>query len=141
MSLSLLGEGKTIRIKAHGYSMYPVIKPGSVIIIEPLRIKGTPVVGEIVAIEREKGIVVHRVVKIKDEGGKRFYITRGDSNSRTDQPVPVEKIIGRVTGMEGFAHLPRNFFARPNYFFNRIRVVTIQLLNRLRNLKNKILNL
>ena len=31
----LLAEGKTLKVKAEGYSMYPSIKPGSVIYIEP----------------------------------------------------------------------------------------------------------
>ena len=32
----LLAEGKTIRVRAEGYSMYPSIKSGSVIFIKPL---------------------------------------------------------------------------------------------------------
>ena len=43
--LTLLSEGKTIRIKAHGYSMYPCIKPGSLVLIEPIHLKGAPVPG------------------------------------------------------------------------------------------------
>ena len=35
IGFSLLAEGKTIRVKAEGFSMYPSIKPGSVIFIEP----------------------------------------------------------------------------------------------------------
>ena len=53
--LTLLSEGKTIRIKAHGYSMYPCIKPGSLVLIEPINLKGVPVPGEIIAITRENG--------------------------------------------------------------------------------------
>ena len=53
IGLTLLAEGKTIRIKAHGYSMFPCIKPGSLILIEPLNIKGLPHPGEIIAIKRE----------------------------------------------------------------------------------------
>ena len=61
IGLTLLSEGKTIRIKAHGYSMYPCIKPGSLILIEPLNIKGMPCPGEIVAVKREAGLIVHRL--------------------------------------------------------------------------------
>ena len=48
VGLTLLAEGKTIRIKAHGYSMFPSIRPGSLILIEPLNVKGIPHEGEII---------------------------------------------------------------------------------------------
>ena len=138
MSVALLSEGKTIRIKAHGYSMYPTIKPGMVIIIEPLKLKGLPRKGEIVAIRREKGIVVHRIVDIIDEGGKRKYIARGDSNPVSDEPVTADMIPGRVTGVEGYARMPVEFSKKPDYFFNRLRVIMVNIALRFRNLKKKI---
>ena len=39
----------------------PCIKPGSMILIEPIKIKGAPVPGEIIAISRENGLIVHRL--------------------------------------------------------------------------------
>ncbi|HQK70039.1 MAG TPA: signal peptidase I [Bacteroidales bacterium] len=140
ISVSLLSEGKTIRIKAHGYSMYPTIKPGMVIMIEPIRLKGLPQKGEIVAINKDKGIVVHRIVEIIDEGGKKKYIARGDSNPFPDAPVTIDMIPGRVTGLEGFARLPAEFSKKPNYFLNRLRVIMIHIAGRFKNLKNKIIN-
>ena len=134
MSVSLLSEGKTIRIKAHGYSMYPTIKPGTVILIEPVRKKGPPGVGEIVAIKKEKGIIVHRIVKVISEEGVRKYIARGDSNSRPDLPVTADVIIGRVTGVEGFPTLPENFKKKPHYFQNRLNVIWLQICNKFRHL-------
>src|SRR5512133_2523659 len=80
----LLAEGKTVRIKAHGYSMYPCIKPGSVILIEPLMLKGKPAPGEIIAIRRKSGLVVHRLTKIVVKDGVEYFIARGDSNARAD---------------------------------------------------------
>lgn len=135
----LLAEGKTIRIKAHGYSMYPAIKPGSVILIEPLRLKGAPRVGEIVAIEREKGIIVHRIIKIVEEGGRKLYVARGDSNAYADAPVTIDKIPGRLTSVEGFAPLPEEMNKKPVYFINRMRVIMIQLYNIFRNQVRKII--
>ena len=79
VGFTLLSEGKTIRIKAHGYSMYPSIKPGSLILIEPIKIKGNPVPGEIIAIKRESGLIVHRLTRIVVNNGITTYIARGDS--------------------------------------------------------------
>jgi len=139
LSVSLLSEGKTIRIKAHGYSMYPTIKPGTVIIIEPLRLKGPPQEGEIVAIKRGGGIVVHRIIRIINEGGRKKYVARGDSNPYADAPLTIDMIPGRVTGVEGFAHLPAEFYGKPGYFINRLKVIAIHITTRLRNLKRKII--
>ena len=48
MGTSLLADGTTIRIKAHGYSMYPSVKPGSLLIIEPIKVQGDPKPGELI---------------------------------------------------------------------------------------------
>lgn len=136
MSLTLLAEGKTIRIKAHGYSMYPAIKPGSLILIEPLRQKGKPLPGEIVAIKRERGIVVHRVVKTVFKNEKTWYITRGDSNAITDDPSTIDKIVGRIVKSEPTGENPKpadiRINTKPNYILNRLRVIYIFLMKKIR---------
>jgi signal peptidase I len=130
-SLTLLSEGKSIRIKAHGYSMYPCIKPGSLILIEPISVKGFPRPGEIIAIRRESGLIVHRLVKINISNGIRYYIARGDSNAYADNPVKIDKIVGRITGAESTGENPVaadvRLNTRPNYFINRIRVIALIL--------------
>ncbi len=136
IGLTLLSEGKSIRIKAHGYSMYPCIKPGSLILIEPISVKGFPLPGEIIAIKREAGLIVHRLTKIKIQNGIRYYIARGDSNAYADNPVKIDKIAGRITGAESTGENPvaadirKN--TRPNYFLNRIRVIAIILWKKIR---------
>jgi signal peptidase I len=131
ISLSLLSEGKTIRIKAHGFSMYPNIKPGSLLLIEPISLKGAPVKGEIIAVKRENGLVVHRLTKIVIKNGTRYYIARGDSNSMEDDPVPIGKIAGRIVRAEttGENSVPANIAinTKQSYFLNRIRVIWIHL--------------
>jgi signal peptidase I len=131
IGLTLLSEGKTIRIKAHGYSMYPCIKPGSLILIEPLNIKGTPRPGEIIAIRRESGLIVHRLSKIISKNGVILFIARGDSNAYADNPVKIDRIAGRIIRAESTGENPVpadiRINIKPNYFVNRIRVIGIIL--------------
>ena len=131
IGLTLLSEGKTIRIKAHGYSMYPCIKPGSLILIEPLNIKGMPCPGEIVAVKREAGLIVHRLSGIINQNGETLYIARGDSNAYPDKPVKIDKIAGRVVRAEGTGENPVpadiRINTKPKYFINRIRVIGLIL--------------
>lgn len=135
ISLTLLSEGKTIRIKAHGYSMYPCIKPGSLILIEPLNIKGLPRPGEIIAVRRENGLVVHRLSKIITTNGITMYIARGDSNANADKPVKLDKIAGRIVRAEGTGENPVpadiRINTKPGYFVNRIRVIGLILWKKL----------
>jgi len=100
LGATLLTEGKNIRIKAHGYSMYPAIKPGSLIIIEPITTKGKPVEGEIIAIKREQGLIVHRLSRVIIKDGTRYYIARGDSNAYADNCI----ISGNSAMMGGGVH-------------------------------------
>ena len=134
IGLTLLSEGQTIRIKAHGYSMYPSIKPGSLILIEPLNVKGPPRPGEIIAIRRETGLVVHRLSKIIRGNGTTTYIARGDSNAYPDNPVKLDKIAGRITGAESTGENPVpadiRINTKPTYFINRLRVIGLLLLKK-----------
>jgi signal peptidase I len=135
IGLTLLSEGKSIRIKAHGYSMYPRIKPGSLILIEPLNIKGLPRKGEIIAIRREKGLIVHRLSGLIRKNGVTYYIARGDSNAYADNPVTIDKIAGRVVRAESTGENPVpadvSINTKPNYFINRIRVIGLLLLKKI----------
>ena len=134
IGLTLLSEGKTIRIKAHGYSMYPCIKPGSLILIEPLNIKGMPRPGEVIAVKREAGLIVHRLSGIINQNGVTLYIARGDSNAYPDKPVKIDKIAGRVVRAEGTGENPVpadiRINTKPKYFINRIRVIVLFLLKK-----------
>jgi len=134
IGLKLLSEGKTIRIKAHGYSMYPSIKPGSLILIEPLNIKGMPRPGEVIAIKREAGLIVHRLSEIIKQNGVTLYIARGDSNAYPDKPIKIDKIAGRVVRSEGTGENPVpadiRINTKPKYFINRIRVIVLFLLKK-----------
>lgn len=95
----LLSEGKILRIRADGYSMYPQIKPGSFLLIEPLKDVSVLTEKDIVAWKRKSGMVVHRLVRIEESGNIKKFITRGDSCRREDEPLERELIIGRVKGI------------------------------------------
>ncbi len=134
IGFTFLSEGKTLKIRAEGYSMYPVIKPGSVIHIGPYQPGVLPEPGEIVAWKRESGLVVHRLVRIVSEGNETLYITRGDGTLEEDPPVNTPQIAGRVRQIEyrGKSRvLKTDGIRKPNYAFNRFRVVMLMKLNKI----------
>jgi len=126
IGFSLLAEGTTLRVKAEGYSMYPSIKPGSSILIEPVSDGYFPSPGEIIAWKRKTGLVVHRLVRIVKEDTEILYITRGDSCANEDPPVTHDQIAGKVIQVETPAGITLasgdNLIRKPSYLYNRLMV-------------------
>lgn len=126
IGFSLLAEGKTLRIRADGYSMFPVIRPGALIHIEPLAQDEAPLPGDIIAWKRDTGFVVHRLIRIIREDDRILFITRGDSCSYEDRPVLKEQIAGRVVRTESNSgkriKSGEALFRKPFYLYNRLLV-------------------
>lgn len=61
---------------------------------------------DIVAFKDTKGnIIVHRIIDIKNQNGKTFYMTRGDSNSASatyELNLSYSDILGRYNGFQSF---------------------------------------
>jgi len=123
ISFSLLAEGRTVKIEANGYSMYPLIRPGDIIYIEPCGNDEAPVPGEIIAWKRDSGFVVHRLIRITRGNDVTSFITRGDSCSREDNPVTREQVAGRVIRTENSSgeriKSGERLIRKPNYLYNR----------------------
>lgn len=126
LASGLLGEGKGVRVKAGGTSMYPEIKAGSILHIGALKDPDDIAVGDIIAWEREDDMVVHRVIHKYRHDEKTLFITRGDSALTSDSPVAFDDIAGKVVLIEttrGKTKPVRKAFIRERrYRLNRRRV-------------------
>jgi signal peptidase I len=137
IGFTLLAEGKILKIKADGYSMYPSIKPGSIIFIEPLVQEASPSPGEIIAWKRESGFVVHRLIRILKRGKEVLYFTRGDSCTCEDKPVTRDLIAGKVIRVENQnKHIKEGeqLISRPYYLINRLYIWFLLRFKRIFNL-------
>ena len=99
LASGLLDEGRVVRIEASGYSMYPTIKPGNIIHIEPVKSPKDLNPGDIIAWKREDDLVVHRLIGFDSSKGVSV-ITRGDSSGTPDRPVEFSIIAGKVVLIE-----------------------------------------
>ncbi|MBQ9870663.1 MAG: signal peptidase I [Eubacterium sp.] len=84
-------------------SMSPTFKKGDMIIVKEIddlySLQKDDVITFYTIVDGSRIINTHRIVDIKEEGGSRSYITRGDNNSVDDNlPVGASDIIGRWTG-------------------------------------------
>jgi hypothetical protein len=92
---AVLGEEMPVTVAAGGYSMWPAIRPADRVVIEPL--KGVmPEEGDIVALRRDGGYVVHRVSEVLSVDGRKVFRTQGDAAARPDEPSGTDMIAGIV---------------------------------------------
>jgi signal peptidase I len=138
VGFSLLSAGTSIKVRAEGYSMYPSIKPGSIVFIESFTDDLQPVPGDIIAWKKESGFVVHRLIRKEEADDIKYFITRGDSIPAEDDPVPFELIAGKVVKVEkpeGRPVPPEKYLNRkPNYSLNRFLVRIISQISRVKRL-------
>ena len=131
VSLSLLAEGKSLRIKPTGYSMFPAIRPGNIVIIDPVDSPSDLIPGNIIAFRRDSGFVLHRLTDIRHRDDNIFFITRGDSSMNEDKPITADKISGVVTAIETKQGKIKPHRHKVHYGRNRLMVRLINLLNKL----------
>jgi len=91
----LLSEGKSVKFKAPGKSMYPVILDGETLIVEPVAPSAVNV-GDIILYKSEEKLIAHRVISIKkinipNTQPPAFSLPRGISRSEpTSGGIPLE---------------------------------------------------
>jgi signal peptidase I len=131
IGFTLLNEGKVIKLRAEGMSMYPSIKPGSVIYIEPVLHTDLLERGDIIVWKRDSGFVAHRLVRKFEKDNLDYFVTRGDCKMHEDSPVTGEIIAGKVIDVEypeGKKVKLKSFRKRrPDYLFNRISVTLMRI--------------
>lgn len=91
----LLTDGKTIKIKPQGYSMYPLFVPGR----DEACIERTDFSslkrGDVILYRRDKSILVlHRIWKIT---GNSFYMV-GDNQTEIEGPLRADQVRGKLIG-------------------------------------------
>ena len=100
LSKDILLKGGSVRFRAKGASMYPLIRDGEVILIEPADISRVRYADMLFCHDRDGKPVVHRVIKRCKKDGKISIVTKGDHSSSSDGCIFPEEIIGRVSAIE-----------------------------------------
>ncbi len=93
----VLKRGSSVRFRAKGYSMSPIIKNSDVITVSPCppaKLRA----GDIAAFTRNSSdrLVVHRIVGIRGE----LFLMKGDNAADFDGFIPGSQILGQVTRIE-----------------------------------------
>jgi signal peptidase I len=100
LTTQLFRDGKSVRFSAPGRSMYPTIREGETITVEPI-LPSQGKVGDILLYRLEDGVVAHRVARIEQSEKKALrFIFRGDTWGDCDEPVHADQIMGKVVRVE-----------------------------------------
>ncbi|MCK4244328.1 MAG: signal peptidase I, partial [Candidatus Omnitrophica bacterium] len=99
MSKEILSRRRAVRIPIIGGSMSPLFRNGDFILFEPASLNDI-VIGDIVVCQRGDRMVAHRLSKIYGENGKVLLLTKGDTFTSFDPPIPSEDFLGKVIAVE-----------------------------------------
>lgn len=98
--LSLLGEisdkAKYIRMQAKGGSMYPFIKSGEWVKLEPVSNCHNIKKGEMILFFKDGNIYAHRVVKKREAS----VIAKGDLSFGNEGDIPINDVLARIVSVQ-----------------------------------------
>lgn len=98
LTQEVLAQGFYLQIKGRGMSMYPLVRTGDILLVEPTSAAKLNI-GDIVFYRLPTGnYVVHRLIK---KNGTATLLTKGDNLSYYDTPISVDEVLGKVIQIEG----------------------------------------
>jgi len=94
-----------------GRSMHPFIRDGDAVVIDAS--VRTPRVGDVVALFNDGQLIVHRVVRRRNQGGMWLLRIRGDTSPGPGVDVAADAVLGVVTAVKRAGHMHRLWVASP----------------------------
>ena len=103
LAAEMLRGGNKLHIRAQGWSMYPFIKHGDFLEVEPVEVAAIKVGDVVFCRYRGDKLVAHRVVgvnRVNREDGGAALVVKGDWTPRADPLVYPGQVLGRVAAIE-----------------------------------------
>lgn len=100
LCFEVLARGLGVRFRASGRSMYPAIREGETITVQPVA-SSTVKKGDIILYRWQRGVIAHRVVGVEKFAGDSFrLIMRGDASGAPIERVAPDQVLGRVVAVD-----------------------------------------
>ena len=96
----LLSRGHSVRFRARGHSMHPIIRSDDYLLVVPVVEIAT---GDVVLTLADRGLTAHRVISLTDG----VVVTRGDNAPDDDAPLERARVLGVVTHAERNGRMAR----------------------------------
>ena len=99
LSKEILDKGCSLRFQANGSSMYPAIRDGDIINIEPVNEKEIKLGDVIFYRTNDIRMAAHRVINKFFQNGKSILVTEGDFNTGKEEVI-LRDVLGKVKAIE-----------------------------------------
>ena len=133
---SVLESGNSVELPAVGYSMFPTLQPGDIVVMKSLANRELPIPGTIIILKDDHRLIMHRLLSIKNVYNNTMVITRGDSMPKEDDPWNPNNILGFATSFKRCGKrysLKCSNPAKWRYRYNRILVVLYSKIKKLKH--------
>jgi hypothetical protein len=94
----ILRQYGQLQLRAHGCSMFPIIRSGDVLSIRYCTTEALQPL-DVVLIADGDRLFAHRLIEMRLRHDEWFLITRGDSHWRSDPPRAAATLLGRVVAV------------------------------------------
>jgi phage repressor protein C with HTH and peptisase S24 domain len=99
----LVAQGTSFLLCVHGASMYPTIRDGDVIQVQPVE-PGEIGIGDIFLFRTSGRLFVHRLVARSRQGDRLLLVAKGDANPRPDRQVEYDDVLGQIVELRRRRH-------------------------------------
>ncbi len=145
LSKDILNKGCSLRFQAKGWSMFPAIRDGDILKVEPVKGKEIRLGDVILYRTADERMAVHRAIKKFFQNDKLVLVTKGDSNTSKKEEVLLDEVLGRVKALErngrrisldhGLGKLMCIFYAGISPFIRGLRQIGGRLLRHIQGFK------
>jgi signal peptidase len=102
----IISQGRSVQIVASGYSMFPFLRKGDILTINPAPMEQIKR-GDIVVYELNEKWIAHRVIQVNHNSEGFEFLLRGDTCAAFDPPVNKENFIGIVPEFQRLNYLKK----------------------------------
>jgi signal peptidase len=127
LALLLIGArvlGLQILVVMSG-SMEPHYHVGSIIFVKDVPPESLQVGDDITFRISDKTVATHRIVEILPDGSSLRFRTKGTANTTTDDPVPQDRVLGKVVGTIPLLGYAFDFVKKPPGTFIAVAIAAI----------------
>lgn len=91
-------SGRPLSMQMVSNSMYPLIREGDHLVIEPQPRQFY--LGDVVIYRRHQQLIAHRLIAIRQSEQAKWFILKGDNAIGIDPPLSRKQLMGRVVRVE-----------------------------------------
>lgn len=99
----LIAQGTSFLLCVHGSSMYPTIRDGDVVQVQPVESDAIEI-GDIFVFRNSGRLFVHRLVAKSRQEDRLLLVAKGDANPRPDKQVEHGDVMGKVVEVRRRRH-------------------------------------